>query len=117
MTTPIHNSVEQKWENEASSDNALSAILDALNKTKAIVITGTPGIGKSSLAHQAANNVPVIIVEEALHLEQSNGYLYETLASLHENGTPIIVTTQRVSPRLQHFIDQVQAEVISVPLC
>ena len=116
MATPIDNTVEQKWMNEVSPDESLSAILNALSKTKAVVITGVPGIGKTALAHQVAQQMPVIIVDETYHLEKSNGNLYETLATIHKDGTPLLVTAQRISPRLQYFIDRVHADVIALPL-
>lgn len=98
--------------NEEGTNLHLTEATSKLTSTGAVVLTGAPGSGKTYLARQVAENMPVVVVDESFYLEKTNGNLYETLATLHENRTPIIITAQKVSAALQNFIDTVKAAVI-----
>lgn len=95
-------------------ESYIHAASQCLSSKTPVVVIGAPGSGKSLLAREVSETDPAVIVDESQYLQRSNPSLFADLVTLHENGTPLLVTSQRLYPELQSFIEKVQATVLNL---
>ena len=74
---------------------------------KVILVTGTPGVGKTTVSHKLASKLNVNYISIAELVKKQN-----LIFGLDENRQTLVADTEKVSNHLQHFVDNSQSEVI-----
>lgn len=77
------------------------------NVTKAILVTGTPGVGKTTTSHKLASklNAPYIGVTELVKKQQ-------LITGIDENRQTLVADTKKVSKQLQQILAKTEGRVI-----
>lgn len=110
----MQSGVDVRSEKRQELQSYVRAASQCLSSKTPVVIIGAPGSGKSLLAREVSETDPAVIVDESQYLQRSNPSLFSDLVTLHENGTPLLVTSQRLYPDLRSFIEKVEATVLNL---
>jgi adenylate kinase len=77
------------------------------NFTKAILVTGTPGVGKTTISHKLASKLdaPYIGVTELVKQQQ-------LITGIDKNRQTLVADTEKVSQQLQQILAKTEGKVI-----
>jgi adenylate kinase len=77
------------------------------NFTKAILVTGTPGVGKTSVSHKLASKLDAHYIGITELVKKQ-----ELITGIDENRQTLVADTEKVSKQLQQILDNSQGRVI-----
>ncbi|MGD9131148.1 MAG: adenylate kinase family protein [Candidatus Bathyarchaeota archaeon] len=77
------------------------------NVTKAILVTGTPGVGKTTVSHKLASKLdtPYIGITELVKKQQ-------LITGIDENRQTLVADTKKVSKQLQQILAKTEGTII-----
>lgn len=77
------------------------------NFTKAILVTGTPGVGKTTIAHKLASKLDALYISITELVKKQ-----KLITSIDENRQTLIADTKKVSKQLQEILAKAEGSII-----
>ena len=77
------------------------------NFTKAILVTGTPGVGKTTVAHKLASKLDALYISITELVKKQ-----KLITGIDENRQTLIADTKKVSKQLQEILANMEGSII-----
>jgi len=77
------------------------------NFTKAILVTGTPGVGKTTIAHKLASKLDALYISITELVKKQ-----KLITGIDENRQTLIADTKKVSKQLQEILAKAEGSII-----
>lgn len=77
------------------------------NFTKAILVTGTPGVGKTTVAHKLASKLDALYISITELVKKQ-----KLITGIDENRQTLIADTEKVSKQLQKILAKAEGSII-----